>query len=135
MSCHISWLTAFRFSGWLKMIQPIGPSFSNKSFGVSLMRVSWARGISGHCNGVREAGMDRGWAGTAARGFIVTGSARPAWTEGGLGQKPGASLHDQAAVDADRLPGHVCRAAPGEKRDHAGHVLGALHPSERHLRS
>src|SRR5467141_1780604 len=118
MSCHISWLTAFRFSGWLKMIQPIGPSFSNKSFGVSLMRVSWARGISGHCNGVREAGMDRGWAGTEARGFIVTGSARPAWTEvgwdrspgvhcngvreagmdrGGLGQMPGASLHDQAA--------------------------------------
>src|SRR5437773_7175678 len=35
--CHISRLTAFRFSGWLKMIQPIGPSLCSKSFGVSLI--------------------------------------------------------------------------------------------------
>jgi len=27
MACHISWLTALRFSGWLKVIQPMGPSF------------------------------------------------------------------------------------------------------------
>src|SRR5678815_1819846 len=37
ISSHISRLTALRFSGWLKMIQPIAPSFSIKSFGVSLM--------------------------------------------------------------------------------------------------
>src|SRR3989442_6325034 len=37
MSCHISRLTALRFWGWLKMIQPIGPSFSSISFGVSVM--------------------------------------------------------------------------------------------------
>jgi hypothetical protein len=37
ISCHISWLTALRFSGWLKMIQPIGPSFSINSFGVPLI--------------------------------------------------------------------------------------------------
>ncbi len=42
MSCHISRLTALRFSGWLKMIQPIGPSFSSSSFGVSLMALSWS---------------------------------------------------------------------------------------------
>jgi hypothetical protein len=37
ISSHISWLTALRFSGWLNTIQPIGPSFSSSSFGVSLM--------------------------------------------------------------------------------------------------
>src|SRR4029450_901009 len=35
--CHISRLTAFRFSGWLKMTQPIGPSLCSTSFGVSLI--------------------------------------------------------------------------------------------------
>src|SRR4030095_3512351 len=40
MSCHISWLTAFRFSGWLKMIQPMGPSFSSSSGAVALMGAS-----------------------------------------------------------------------------------------------
>src|SRR5215813_13947901 len=44
MRCHISRLTALRFSGWLKMIQPIGPSFSSSSF--SLITLSW----SGGCN-------------------------------------------------------------------------------------
>src|SRR6266545_5039360 len=37
ISSHISWLTALRFSGWLKTIQPIGPSFSISSLSVSLM--------------------------------------------------------------------------------------------------
>jgi hypothetical protein len=32
--CHISWLTALRFSGWLNTIQPIGPSFSSSSLSV-----------------------------------------------------------------------------------------------------
>src|SRR5437762_6406401 len=36
-----------------------------------------------HCSGVREAGVDRGWPATDARGVIVAGSARPAWTVGG----------------------------------------------------
>src|SRR5258706_4289000 len=40
MSCHISWLTAFRFAGWLKMIQPIGPSFSSSSGAVAVMGAS-----------------------------------------------------------------------------------------------
>src|SRR5262249_39560421 len=40
MRCHISRLTALRFSGWLKMIQPIGPSFSSSSF--SLIALSWS---------------------------------------------------------------------------------------------
>src|SRR5439155_21982616 len=47
---------------------------------------------------------------------------------------PAASLHDQAAVDAERLARHVPGAAAGEEGDHVGHVLRALHPSERHLR-
>jgi hypothetical protein len=37
MSCHISWLTALRFSGWLKMIQPSGGSFFTNSFTASLI--------------------------------------------------------------------------------------------------
>src|SRR5712692_5497303 len=45
MSCHISRLTALRFSGWLKMIQPIGSSFCSRSFGVSLMALS-CRGMT-----------------------------------------------------------------------------------------
>jgi hypothetical protein len=43
MSCHISWLTAFRFSGWLKMIQPIAPSFSSSKGAVALMKNPPAR--------------------------------------------------------------------------------------------
>src|SRR5216684_8786863 len=93
MLCHISWLTAFRFSGWLKTIQPIGPSFSNRSFGVSLIAFSSPSSRSRR-----------------------------------------ASMHDEAAVNADRLPGHVCRPAPGEEGDHVGHVLRTLQPPERHLR-
>src|SRR5919109_4754636 len=36
---HISWLTAFRFSGWLKMIHPSGPSFSSNIFGLAAIRL------------------------------------------------------------------------------------------------
>jgi hypothetical protein len=34
MASHISWLTALRFSGWLKMIQPMAPSFCISSLSV-----------------------------------------------------------------------------------------------------
>src|SRR6187402_157869 len=47
MACHISWLTALRFSGWLKVIQPIGPSFCISSFSVftvAVMALSWDGG-------------------------------------------------------------------------------------------
>src|SRR5204863_4971217 len=57
MASHISWLTALRFSGWLKMIQPSCPSFFIWS--LSVMRVSLllslhheaavhAEGLAGH---------------------------------------------------------------------------------------
>ena len=39
MSSQVSMPTAFRFSGRLKMIQPMGPSFSSKRAGASLMGV------------------------------------------------------------------------------------------------
>ena len=40
----------------------------------------------------------------------------------------GSSLvHDEAAVHAERLAGHVARLARGEEADHVGHVLGAFH--------
>src|SRR5829696_974750 len=84
MAAHISWLTALRFSGWLKMIQPIAPSFSILS--LSVMGISWL------------------------------------------------ALHDQAAVDAERLAGHVARARGGEEADHAGHVVRRLHAAQRHRR-
>jgi hypothetical protein len=32
---HISWLTALRFSDWLKVVHPNGPSFSINIFGLS----------------------------------------------------------------------------------------------------
>ena len=38
------------------------------------------------CNGVREAGVDRGWPEPGARRSFVAGSARPAWTVGGPSQ-------------------------------------------------
>src|SRR5919109_1175850 len=38
IASHISWLTALRFSGWLKTIQPIAPSFSITSFDVGIVR-------------------------------------------------------------------------------------------------
>ena len=55
MASHISWLTAFRFSGWLKMIQPIGPSFSTSSFGVSVIAFSLSRPrASDYCQPFRQ---------------------------------------------------------------------------------
>src|SRR5439155_12744885 len=44
------------------------------------------------CSGVREAGVDRGWPETDARRSFVAGSARPAWTVGGLRQTRVASV-------------------------------------------
>src|SRR3989442_11576906 len=44
------------------------------------------------------------------------------------------SVHDEAAVDAQRLPRHVARLARHEKADHARDVLGTLHPPEWDLR-
>src|SRR5215467_5004332 len=46
MSSQVSTPTAFRFSGRLKMIQPMGPSFSIKRLGVSLMvdHLEWRDG-------------------------------------------------------------------------------------------
>src|SRR6266542_477248 len=39
MSCQVSWPTAFRLSGRLNVIQPMGPSFSSRRIGASLMDV------------------------------------------------------------------------------------------------
>src|SRR5438105_14287047 len=40
------------------------------------------------------------------------------------------SVHDEAAVDAQRLSRHVARLARDEKADHVGDVLRALHAPE-----
>src|SRR5215831_5824149 len=45
MSSQVSTPTAFRFSGRLKMIQPMGPSFSIKRLGASLMGGLLGRGM------------------------------------------------------------------------------------------
>src|SRR5512134_2978631 len=37
------------------------------------------------------------------------------------------AVHDEAAVDAERLAGHVGRPRRGQESDDVGHVLGALH--------
>src|SRR5882672_11185290 len=46
MRCHISWLTALRLCGWLKVIQPIGPSFSISSVSAWVVTVSLMGGLS-----------------------------------------------------------------------------------------
>ena len=46
MSCHISWLTALRRSGLLKVIQPIGPSLCISSPEVSVIALSSHRGMN-----------------------------------------------------------------------------------------
>src|SRR5437660_11900588 len=43
-----------------------------------------------------------------------------------------SAVHDEAAVDAERLPRHVAGAIGGEKSDDGGDVLGPLHAPERH---
>src|SRR5713101_4445021 len=55
MSCHVSKPTAFRFSGRLKMIQPMGPSFSTRrgaSWLMCVLRVK--RGRSSHACAYRR---------------------------------------------------------------------------------
>src|SRR5262245_13419416 len=46
---------------------------------------------------------------------------------------PALAVHDEAAVDADGLAGHVVRARRDQERDHIGDVFRALHAAERHL--
>ena len=53
MRCHISWLTALRLCGWLKVIQPIGPSFSISSVSAWLVTVSLMGGLSWSRGAVR----------------------------------------------------------------------------------
>src|SRR5204863_1043275 len=45
-----------------------------------------------------------------------------------------SAVHDEAAIDAERLARHVPGAVGGEEPDDGGHVLGALHASQRDLR-
>src|SRR5438552_18028575 len=52
----------------------------------------------------------------------------------GSNSTPASAVHDQAAVHAQGLAGHVARAVGGEETDDGGDVLGALHASQRHLR-
>src|SRR5213593_3029225 len=56
--------------------------------------------------------------------------ARGAW--GALRGPPSRLMHEEAAVDAQRLSRHVARLARDEKADHVGDVLGSLHPAERY---
>src|SRR6266545_245275 len=42
------------------------------------------------------------------------------------------AVHDEAAVDAQRLAGHVAGARRGEEADHGGDVFGAFHPPQRY---
>jgi hypothetical protein len=39
-------------------------------------------------------------------------------------------VHDEAAIDADRLAGHVAGLAGGEEADHVRHVLRPLEPAQ-----
>ena len=43
----------------------------------------------------------------------------------------GSVAHDEAAVDIERLAGHVVRIAAGEKTHHTSYVLGRFGPAER----
>ena len=42
------------------------------------------------------------------------------------------AVHDEAAVDAQRLARHVAGARRGEEADDGGDVFGAFHPPQRH---
>src|SRR5712691_9216396 len=64
MASHISRLTALRFSGWLKTIQPIGPSFCIKS--LSVMRDLPGARVAGSCEPQDVAGL-----GPAVRGELA----------------------------------------------------------------
>src|SRR5919201_4485035 len=44
----------------------------------------------------------------------------------------GSAVHDEAAVHAEGLTGHVARAIRGEEADDGGDVFGSLHAAERH---
>src|SRR5437879_7147551 len=44
-----------------------------------------------------------------------------------------SAVHDQTAVDAQRLAGHVGGPARAEEGDHVGHVVRLLHAPQRHL--
>src|ERR1017187_10023536 len=45
-----------------------------------------------------------------------------------------ASLHRQATVHRDDLPGHIRRQVTREEQDHIGHVLGCPQPPQRNPR-
>src|SRR5713226_10285349 len=132
ISSHISWLTAFRFSGWLKTIQPIGPSFSSSSFGVSLMGLSSKRSRSMHHQAAVHADRLAGHVSGAARGEEgdhpgdVLGALHPPERHlGGAlpGELLGRHAHQGALLARDQRP-HVGLHEAGADAVHADAVPG-----------
>src|SRR5215470_17827827 len=60
----------------------------------------------------------------AGRPWLFGYSALVKTSRGGL------LVHDETAVDTQRLPRHVAGARPGEEGDHVRHVLRLLHAPE-----